>query len=289
VPGRALALVLLLPLLTPRDDRPPPGEADLWLLDAGQGLALLVRTAHHDLLYDAGPATRGGADLGATAVVPALRALSVRSLAHLVLSHGDADHAGGADAVRAAFPPRIERAPPGWVRAPGRPCLAGERWALDGVAFTVLHPPEHFPYQRNESSCVLRIDAAGASALLPGDIGRHVEARLARLPPAQVRAAVLLVPHHGSDSSSSLDFLAAVRPSLALIAVGRDNRFDLPKARVLARYDRYRVAVLDTASSGAIRVRLGRDGAHVRERLRHDRPRWWRDAPSGPTGYASGD
>ena len=286
VPGRPLAACLLLPMMLPAPARPPHGEADLWLLDTGQGLALLVRTARHDLLYDAGPATPGGADLGASTVVPALRALGVDALDTLVISHGDADHAGGAAAVAAALPPGRTLAPPGWAKASMDPCEDGARWERDGVVFTLLHPPRWFPYQRNESSCVLRIDAAGASALLAGDIGRHVEARLAKRPAAQVRADVLLVPHHGSASSSSLDFLAAVRPRIGLLAVGRDNRFDLPEPVVLGRYDRYRVAVDSTAASGAIRVRLGAGGARVVERLRQDRPRWWRDAPPAPPGYA---
>jgi len=96
------------------------------------------------------------------------------------------------------------------------------------------------------------------------------------------------VPHHGSATSSSLDFLAAVRPRIALLAVGRDNRFGLPEDIVLGRYDRYRVTVDSTAASGAIHVRLGAGGARVVERLRQDRPRWWRDAPPAPTGYAGG-
>ena len=286
VPGRAIAACLLLPLLAPAPQRPPPGEADLWLFDAGQGTSLLVRTAHHDLLYDAGPARPGGADLGASTIVPALHALSVGRLDAMMLSHGDADHAGGAAAVRAAMRPRRESAPPGWAREPMRPCLAGMSWRHDGVGFTVLHPPEFFPYRRNDSSCVLRIDAAGASALLPGDIGRHIEARLAKLPPAAIRTDVLLVPHHGSESSSSLDFLAATRPRIALMSVGRDNRFGLPDAIVLGRYDRYQVALHDTAGSGAIHVRLGAGGARVVERLRHDRPRYWRDPPPAGAGYA---
>ncbi len=286
VPGKPLAALLLLPLLWPRPDRPPPGEADLWLLDTGQGLSVLVRTTDTDLLYDAGPATPGGADLGETTVVPALHALSTTRLERLVISHGDSDHAGGAGAVRRALRPGHELAPPGWARGTMRPCLAGQHWQHDGVRFEVLHPPAFFPYLRNESSCVLRITAAGASALLPGDIGRHVEARLARLPAEAIRADVLLAPHHGSDSSSSLDFIAAVRPAITLIAVGRDNRFGLPRANVLARYDRYRAEVHDTAGSGAVHIRLGREGARVVERLRQDRRRYWRDAASAPTGYA---
>ncbi len=182
VPGKALAAMLFLPLLWPRLDRPAHGEVDLWLLDVGQGLSLLVRTREHTLLYDAGPAMARGLDLGETVVVPALRAVGVGRLDRLMLSHGDNDHAGGAGAVRAAFPQAHVSAPPGWATPGMTECEDGQSWEWDGVSFTVLHPPRYFPYQRNESSCVLRIGTTGASALLPGDIGRHVEARLIRRP-----------------------------------------------------------------------------------------------------------
>ena len=288
VPGRSFGVLLLLPLLWPASPRPPEGALDLWLFDTGQGLSLLVRTPRHDLLYDAGPATPGGSDLGESVVVPALRALAVRRLARLVVSHGDADHAGGLDAVRRAIPHGPVLAPPGWAEAHGAAaCLAGDTWTLDGLRFTFLHPPPFFPYLRNESSCVLRIDTAHGSVLLPGDIGRHVESRLATLPETQRRADVLLVPHHGSDSSSSLDFLAAVRPRLALLAVGHGNRFGLPKPRVLDRYARYGVPVLDTAGQGALHVRIDAGGVRVLRRLRLDDRRYWRPAGDA-AGYAYG-
>jgi competence protein ComEC len=288
VPGKPLAALLLLPLLWPAPDRPRTGEVDLHLLDVGQGLALLVRTRDHALLYDAGPAPPRGMDLGEAVVVPALRALGVARLDRLVLSHGDNDHAGGAEAVVRAYAPAIVMAPEGWADARMRPCVAGQRWHWDGVDFEVLHPTPHFPYLRNDSSCVLRLRAGGRHALLAGDIGRHVEARLAKLPHGQISADLLVVPHHGSDTSSSLDFLAAVRPALGLIAVGEGNRFGLPKPVVLDRYDRYSVALHDSAGSGAIHVRLGADGPRLRERLRQDRPRYWRHAAPGGAGYAIG-
>jgi len=286
VPGKPLAALVLLPLLWPALDKPAPGEVDLHLLDVGQGLALLVRTRHHALLYDAGPAPPHGLDLGEAAVVPALRALGVSQLDRLVLSHGDNDHAGGAPAVRRAYAPPVVMAPEGWAGAGMQACVAGQRWRWDGVDFEVLHPTPHFPYLRNDSSCVLRISAGGHHALLAGDIGRHVEARLAKLPPARIRADVLLVPHHGSDTSSSLDFLAAVRPGTGLLAVGEGNRFGLPKPLVLARYARYGVALHDSAGSGAIALRLGEGGVQLRERRRQDRPRYWRHAGPVGAGYA---
>lgn len=288
VPGKALALLLLLPLLWPVASRPARGEAELWLLDVGQGLSLLVLTERHALLYDAGPAPPRGMDFGEAAVLPALRALGVGRLDALVASHGDNDHAGGVDAVLAALPAAERWGPRGWAPPGWRECEAGQGWEWDGVRFAWLHPTPFFPYLRNDSSCVLRIEAAGASALLPGDIGRHVEARLAKLPARQVRSDLLLVPHHGSDSSSSLDFLAAVRPRLGLLPVGHDNRFGLPKPIVLARYERYQVPLLDSASQGAVRLRLGPGGVQVLARLRPDRPRYWRHAPADGTGYAIG-
>lgn len=288
VPGKPLAALLLLPLLWPAPQRPPEGEVELWLLDVGQGLSLLVLTREHALLYDAGPAPPRGMDFGEAAVVPALRALGLARLDALVASHADNDHAGGVPAVLAAlgvgqrWGPR-GGSPPGW-----RDCEAGQGWQWDGVRFSWLHPTPHFPYLGNDSSCVLRIEARGASVLLPGDVGRHVEARLAKLPPPVIRSELLVVPHHGSDSASSLDFLAAVRPRLALLPVGHENRFGLPKPIVLARYERYGAPVLDSAGHGAIRLRLGAGGVQVIERLRQDRPRYWRHAPAGGTGYAIG-
>ncbi|KAA2284432.1 DNA internalization-related competence protein ComEC/Rec2 [Arenimonas fontis] len=283
VPGKPLALLLWLPMLWPRQDLPAAGEVDIVQFDVGQGLAVLVRTQRHALLYDAGPAPSRGLDTGEAVVLPALRAMGMRRLDMLVLSHGDNDHAGGAAAVRRGLPVARVLAPRGWAHGGMAPCLAGERWHWDGVDFDWLHPPLHLPYLRNDSSCVLRIRASGRQALLPGDIGRQVEARLARH--ADIGSDLLLVPHHGSDSSSSLDFLAAVRPRLALLSAGRDNRFGFPKPVVLGRYARYGVGLLDSAGHGSLRIRLGPAGVEVRERFRLDRPRYWRHAGGG---YAIG-
>lgn len=288
VPGKPLAALLLLPLLWPALPRPEQGEARLLLLDVGQGLSLLVQTRRHTLLYDAGPALPGGMDLGESVVVPALRARGLSRLDALVISHGDNDHAGGAAAVLRAMPTERVLAPSGWARPGMDACVAGQDWQWDGVRFRILHPTPHFPYLRNDSSCVLRIDTAGASALLPGDIGRHVEARLSKLPGEQVAADLIVLPHHGSDTSSSLDFIAAVRPSWGLVAAGHDNRFSLPKPVVLARYERYGVRLLDTANGGATEFELGQAGVRLVRRSRADAPRYWRDAAHVGSGYANG-
>lgn len=277
VPGKPLALLLLLPLLWPARGRLAPGEFELAMIDVGQGLSVLVRTGGHALLYDVGPRYDGGLDLGQAAVVPALRALGVARLDALVLSHGDNDHAGGLGAVERSFAPERRLAPPGWRGSGFSPCLGGEGWAWDGVRFEFLHPPPHFPYLRNESSCVLRVAGMHGAALLPGDIGEVVERRLLAERPAALAADVLVVPHHGSGGSSSPAFVAAVAPRYALIARGHGNRFGFPRREVLARYAG--AVPLDSALDGFVRLHVGAAGPAVIERSRPARRRYWHEPP----------
>ena len=145
VPGKALALCLWLPLLWPDRGVPRPGEVDVVVVDVGQGLSVLVRTATHALLYDTGPAEADGFDAGERAVVPTLRALGVRRLDAVVLSHGDNDHAGGWTAVARALPVAAVLAPAG-SPVPGlQACHVGMSWQWDGVRVEVLHPGADFP------------------------------------------------------------------------------------------------------------------------------------------------
>jgi competence protein ComEC len=246
--------------------------------DVGQGLAVLVRTAHTALLYDAGPAW-GDTDSGERIVAPALRALGVSRLDALVLTHEDSDHIGGAlsvlenfeaDALLHSLP---ERHPLLALAPAPRRCLRGMAWAWDGVRFEMLHPQAAHPARRrNDESCVLRVDTGGSAMLLTGDIERAAERAIARAGAA--RTEVLLVPHHGSRSSSSPPFLATVRPRLAVVSAGYRNRFGHPAAEVLERYAAAGVRILRTERDGAVTVRLGPDGAAAfAERAR--RARYW--------------
>ena len=274
LPGRPLALLLWLPLLLPPRELPRHGEVELTVIDVGQGLSVLVRTAHRSLLYDMGPALPDGFDAGEHAVLPALRGLGVRSLDAAVLSHGDNDHAGGWAAVARAMPVAALLAPAG-SSAPGlSACEAGAAWDWDGVRFRVLHPGRDFPYLRNEASCVLRVEGAHGSVLLTGDIGGYVERGLLRGARADLRNDVVLVPHHGSAGSSTAGFVAATGARLALVSSGAGNRFRHPRPEVVSRWCGAGAEVLDTASNGAIRVWLGADGLQLRERRRHA-PRLW--------------
>ncbi len=289
VPGKSLAVVLFLPLCWPDAHGPAAGQVDVDVLDVGQGLSVLVRTAHHQLLFDAGPASARGLDFGEAAVVPALRAMSVRQLDALLISHGDNDHAGGMDAVRRAFPRVRTLGVEGWARPGMGLCQDTQAWTWDGVRFQVLHPPPLFPYLRNDSSCVLRIEAGGHVAILPGDIGRHVESRLVREHAGSLHSDLLLVPHHGSMTSSSPAFIEAVRPRWAVVSTGAGNRFKLPRAEVVDRYQQGGAVVLDTARTGALRFRLGASGTQLVAERRRDQARYWREPASPGAGYAIGN
>ena len=274
LPGKPLALLLWLPLLLPPRELPATGEMELTVIDVGQGLAVLVRTAHRSLLYDMGPALPDGFDAGEHAVLPALRGLGVRRLDAAVLSHGDNDHAGGWPAIARALPVAAVLAPAG-SNAPGlSACRAGDGWDWDGVRFRFLHPTVGFPYLGNEASCVLRIESAHGSVLLTGDIGHYVERSLLREARADLRADVVLVPHHGSAGSSEPRFVAATGARLALVSSGAGNRFRHPRPDVVSRWCDAGAEVLDTAASGAIRVWLGRDGLQLRERRQSHRRLW---------------
>ena len=274
---RALALPLVLPLLWPAVERPPQGRYELLVADVGQGSAVLLRTARHALLYDAGPQYSRDSDAGQRVLVPLLRSLGVRRLDTLVLSHRDTDHVGGAVALLAALPVRqVVGAVPGPAEAPVttavRRCEAGARWHWDGVEFELLHPPadDHArALKPNALSCVLRVvDERGRAVLLAGDIEAAQEAALVRRVGERLRSDGLLVPHHGSRTSSSALFLDAVAPRVAWVQAGYRNRFGHPADEVLQRYAERGVEVVRSDRCGAWHERAVEDATPTCERDR---------------------
>lgn len=274
VPGKALAVLLWLPMLWPDRGLPEAGAAQLTVIDVGQGLSVLVRTRGHALLYDAGPAVRDGFDAGERAVLPTLHALGVARLDRVVVSHGDNDHAGGFEAVRRSVPVADSLTPEGSPVPARRACIAGQGWEWDGVKFRFLHPTPHFPYLKNEASCVLRIETAHGVALLTGDIGEVIERELARRAARDLRADVVLAAHHGSAGSSDPAFVTATQAKLALVSAGYGNRFGHPRASVVRRWREAGAEVLNTADSGTVTVWLDGQGLSVRERRRWQARLW---------------
>jgi competence protein ComEC len=265
--ARLAGLPLLLPLVAPAVARPEAGHFELLAADVGQGSAILVRTANHLLLHDTGPKYGQDNDAGQRVLLPLLRARGETRVDSLVLSHRDTDHVGGAPAVLAALPvgelrtglepghPLRQSVGPSGQPVPHVDCEAGQAWDWDGVHFEVLHPAAgawHPGVKPNAMSCVVRVsDAAGHSALLTGDIEADQEAELVeRLGPA-LHSDILLIPHHGSQTSSTAAFLSAVRPRLAVAQVGYRSRFGHPHPAVLARYAAAGIPVVRTDHCGA--------------------------------------
>jgi competence protein ComEC len=279
---RVLGVPLLLPVLLWRAPLPPPGAFEMLAADVGQGNAVLVRTATHALLYDSGPRYGLESDAGNRVVVPLLHALDVR-LDWLVLSHRDLDHVGGAPAILAMQPQAqllssIEADNPLQTVRPALRCMAGQRWDWDGVVFEVLHPKAadyDAPARPNAMSCVLRISNGRSTALLVGDIEQAQETRLVG-EGAALKADVLLVPHHGSKTSSSAAFLDAVAPRWAVVQSGYRNRFGHPAAPVLARYRERGIVVVDSPHCGAWTWQSWKLGGDEGPScLRTQYPRYW--------------
>ena len=279
MPARALGLALLLPLLLPVREELRDGEFEALMLDVGQGLSFVVRTRDHAMVYDAGSRFPSGFDLGKASVVPALHAIGVRHLDRLIISHGDNDHAGGAASVIAAFPDaRVESGEPERVGMTSVQCLAGESWNWNGVDFRVAHPHEPLSTKANDRCCVVEVRAGDHALLLTGDISSAVEAEVASAVSPSSAEVVLQVPHHGSKTSSSEEFLAALHPSLALVSAGYRNHFNHPNPAIVARYASDRIDLENSAENGFIDLRFAADRApRIVERGRIDRHPYWRE------------
>lgn len=279
MPGRWLGGVLLAPMLLVSPPRPQAGEAWFTLLDVGQGLAAVVQTAGHALVFDAGPAAGERFDAGSAVVVPFLREHGIAQVDTLIVSHGDTDHRGGVPAVLAqtkvkrlltSVPDKIP-----WRQGEVESCEAGQSWQWDGVRFEMLYPFHDQPYRGNDASCVLRVQTLKEAVLLPGDIEKRSEAALLQEEAARLPADILVAPHHGSNTSSTAAFLQAVRPRYALFAAGYRNRYGFPRPAVVARYEAEGATLLDSAQNGAITFHLGSPARLPPETFRQEARRYW--------------
>jgi competence protein ComEC len=275
LPGRGLAGLALLALLEGFGARPEEGQARVTVLDVGHGLAVLVATRRHALLYDTGPRYRSGFDAGAAIVLPAIKALGITRLDRVLVSHGDNDHAGGLRAVLASEP-GAQLLVGADVRAPeAELCHRGQQWRWDGVQFSVLHPPADYAASGNNGSCVLRIVTGAGAVLLAGDLEAPGEAALLAAQEA-LNAEVVVVPHHGSATSSTAAFVRAVAARFAVVSAGFDNRWGFPKPAIRERWRQSGADVLVTGERGAVTIEMGRLPLRVAT-ARGGRRRYWRN------------
>jgi len=280
-PARWLGIVWLLPLFFIPPAYPQRGEVWFTLLDVGQGLAAVIRTENYVLVYDTGPKSRSGFDTGSAVVIPFLRAKGIQQIDRLLISHGDNDHSGGARSILETLTVSevLTSATEKFKGDNVLSCQAGQHWHWDNVNFQILYPPANFIVsKKNNRSCVLKVTtASGISILLPGDIEKRAEYNLLRRYRTDLKADILIAPHHGSKTSSTENFIDAVQPTIALFPVGYRNRFGHPNKEIMQRYRRRKIHTWDTAKAGAIQFRLSDDGISEFWLAREEMRRYWHD------------
>ncbi len=275
-PGRFLSLFYLLPLFLWKPDGPKNGEIWFSLLDVGQGLATVVRTQHHSLVYDTGP--NQTFDAGRVVLLPFLQKLGIQKLDMLMVSHGDNDHIGGANSLLQQM--RVENIvssiPKKFLPRRAEFCQEKRSWQWDKVKFEILYPAANDRYLGNDSSCVLKISNRMHSILLTGDIEKKGENYLVNQA-NDLASTILVVPHHGSKTSSSIEFLNKVRPAIALFPSGYRNQFKFPHTVVLKRYERLQSLIYNTAIDGTITLKSNPDSNVIQiETYRQKYHRiWW--------------
>ncbi len=273
IPARWLGGVMLLPVLFARFDSPMLGEARFTLLDVGQGLAAVVQTQHHVLVFDTGARFGSNFNMGDAVLIPFLQHQGIAQIDRLILSHADNDHLGGAMALLAAVPVReilgsdLQKMRKKGIIQRLKPCYAGQQWNWDGVVFRLLHPPAKTGLRRNDRSCVLQVEAGGQRLLLSGDVEKAAERALVRKYGNDLRAEILVAPHHGSKTSSTAAFIDAVSPRYVLFPVGYRNRYGFPHPTILARYRVQKIREYLTSATGAIRFTLGGGNADLEPQL----------------------
>jgi competence protein ComEC len=274
IPGRWIGIFLILPLFLPPGPRTERGSLLIEALDAGLGMAVLLSTEHHTLLYDSGPGDGREQNLVGTVITPALAGLGRHAPEQIIISHGDLDHAGGLATLLKQYPAAQLfanlPAQPGAIK----PCHSGLAWSHDGFKFQVLHPTTALPYLGNDSSCVLSVRGPGASVLFTGDISSAIENRLRTTVSAPHR--ILFVPHHGSKTSSTAEFISAVGPEASVATASLGNRFGFPRDEIRQRYIDAGSQFWSTGECGAVRILLTADGNIHAESARRKRNRIWR-------------
>ncbi len=276
IPSRYLGVLFILPVFFADPIKPAVGEVNLTLLDVGQGLAVVVQTAEHSLVFDTGARFSESFDMGSNVVMPFLRFQRITALDKLIISHADNDHIGGAESILNTIPVTqvLSSVPQKLATYHALECTTGYRWTWDQVDFSILSPPARLFADENNNSCVLKIDARSGSALLTGDIEQHAEHYLVQNAPEFLKSAVLIAPHHGSKTSSSLAFLQSVQPDIVLIPADAPNRFAFPHTEVIARYQQIDAHYLITGRTGAIAVTFAQGRTEI-EAYRQSHSHYW--------------
>ncbi|CAB1277145.1 DNA internalization-related competence protein ComEC/Rec2 [Candidatus Nitrosacidococcus tergens] len=277
IPGRWLGIIGIIPLLTPSQKQIEYGSLQFTLLDVGQGLASVVSTQSHTLVFDTGPKYSEKFNAGDGIIAPFLYNQGIQQIDTLIISHGDNDHAGGMVRLLQRIPAKkiLTGTPSEFSEINIRSCVQGQHWHWDGVGFEILHPQIQSSYQGNNQSCVLQITIGSQYILLTGDIGKLIEQKLISQYKDKLATTILVAPHHGSASSSSLEFIAATHPKYVLFPVGYQNQWHFPKPEVVQRYLNQDAEIWDTAYYGAITIHMTADTIKKPESFRQTYGHYW--------------
>lgn len=283
-PARWLGMLYCVPLFIAAPDLPDAGGMRVAVLDVGQGLSVVVQTAHHTLLYDTGPRYSAESDSGNHIIAPYLRAMGIKRLDGMIVSHNDDDHSGGAISVLQEVPTQwfVSSLPNDSIIAAAAPqprhCFAGQHWQWDGVRFDMLHPMlqsyEIEKIKDNDRGCVLKVTSHFGSMLLPADIEKPSEQLLVANQPQILAADVLVVPHHGSRTSSTPEFIANVHPHIAIFTAGYRNRFGHPKQEIIDRYKNAGSYIYRSDQDGAVLLDFNKQGIGT-DAWRKSAHRYW--------------
>ena len=286
VPWRVLGLVWLMPLVFVQAERTPSGQATVALLDVGQGLAVVVETATHVLVYDTGPRMSEHFDAATASIIPYLRGRGIAAPDLVVVGHGDSDHRGGLPSLRRAglLTAGLVSEHAARYFPEASYCQRGQQWEWDGVKFIVLHPEAGDQFSENNASCVIQVRAGNQSILLSGDIERGAEQALIKAWGTQLQSDVLIVPHHGSRTSSTPEFIDHVKPQVALVAAGFLNRYGFPKTDIVYRYRERGIALWSSADYGAITIQLGDREKEITPYGLRERGRYYWHRKAGAAG-----
>jgi competence protein ComEC len=276
-PARWLGGVMLLPLFW-ADDRQSPGlgEMSLIVFDVGQGLSAMVETSQHILVFDTGAKYSSQYDMGSAVVIPYLKTMGITSVDTLLVSHGDNDHIGGAKSIveQTQVKEILTSVPSLLAKQTPVQCKAGQQWTWDQVKFEILSPAQGLFKGDNNNSCVLKVSSSYSSVLLTGDIEEPAEEWLISNMATKLGSDVLIAPHHGSKTSSTLAFLKQVKPKIILIPAGYKNRFSFPHQEVLDKYRQLQIPWMNTADKGALEVKF-ENGLFNIKSAREEQGKYW--------------
>lgn len=258
-PAKQLGWFGLLPMICYHPPSIPFGECRVAVLDVGQGLAVVIQTRHHVLIYDAGPQYGTDHDAGKRVIKPYLRAQQIKKIDRIIISHGDLDHRAGLNSLQEMLQGEIFSSEPQRLSVPSKLCQDLIDWEWDGVQFTILNQKNAQAKNRNDRSCVLKVMTQKQSVLLTGDIEKGAEQLLLATQPKLLPSSLIVVPHHGSLTSSSREFVKQVNAKYAVYPVGMGNHYGFPKSEILKRYAQQGSENIVVAYSGALIFELNNE------------------------------